>query len=167
MSENEVKEKKPIYKKWWFWLIIVVIIIGIGAGTQSNPNTLETSGQALNQQQTINNTVNKEEKKPDVPKEYQNALKQAENYSKLMHMSKQGIYDQLTSEYGGQFEADAAQYAIDNVNADWKENALEQAKSYQDNMSMSKSAIYNQLTSEYGGQFTAEEAQYAIDHLDD
>lgn len=31
----------------------------------------------------------------------------------MMHMSKAGIYDQLTSEYGEGFEADAAQYAID------------------------------------------------------
>ena len=99
--------------------------------------------------------------------EYQNALKKAETYSKMMHMSKQGIYDQLTSEYGEKFPADAAQYAIDNLNADYKANALAKAKTYQQTMSMSKSAIYDQLVSEYGEQFTAEEAQYAIDHLDD
>ena len=99
--------------------------------------------------------------------EYKNALKQAESYSKTLHMSKQGIFDQLTSEYGGQFPDDAAQYAIDNVVADWNSNALEQAKSYQETLSMSKSAIYDQLISQYGGQFTKSEAQYAIDHLDD
>ena len=32
-----------------------------------------------------------------------------------MNMSKAGIYDQLTSEYGGQFTEEAAQYAIDNL----------------------------------------------------
>ncbi|MEA4919425.1 MAG: Ltp family lipoprotein [Clostridiaceae bacterium] len=37
-------------------------------------------------------------KKPSV--EYQNALQKAETYSKTMYMSKQGIYDPLTSEYG-------------------------------------------------------------------
>lgn len=104
-------------------------------------------------------------KKP--PVEYTNALRKAESYSKTMHMSKQGIYDQLTSEYGEQFPADAAQYAIDNMQADWNANALEKAKSYQKIMSMSKNAIYDQLISEYGEQFTEEEAQYAIDHLDD
>ncbi|MDP4132800.1 MAG: Ltp family lipoprotein [Bacillota bacterium] len=103
-------------------------------------------------------------KKPSA--EYMNALKQAESYSKTMHMSKKGIYDQLTSEYGGKFPADAAQYAIDNVKADWNSNALEQAKSYQETMSMSKSAVYDQLISEYGGKFTKEEAQYAVAHLD-
>ena len=50
-----------------------------------------------------------------VPKEYKNALKKAEQYSSIMHMSKQGIYDQLTSEYGEKFTAEEAQYAIDNL----------------------------------------------------
>ena len=76
-----------------------------------------------------------------------------------MNMSKAGIYDQLTSEYGGQFTEEAAQYAIDNVNADWNKNALEKAKVYQDSMAMSKNAIYDQLTSEYGEQFTESQAK--------
>lgn len=99
--------------------------------------------------------------------EEKNALKKAESYSKNMHMSKKGIYEQLTSEYGEAFPAEAAQYAIDNIEADWNENALAKAKSYQSNMSMSKQRIYDQLISEYGEKFTKEEAQYAIDHLDD
>ncbi len=98
--------------------------------------------------------------------EEKNALKKAESYSKMMHMSKQSIYDQLTSEYGEKFSADAAQYAIDNMQADFKANALEKAKSYQTTMSMSRNAIYDQLISQYGEKFTKEEAQYAIDHLD-
>lgn len=104
-------------------------------------------------------------KKPTT--EYKNALKKAESYSKNMHMSKQKIYDQLTSEYGEKFPADAAQYAIDNIQADWNANALAKAKSYQNNMNMSKQRIYTQLTSEYGEKFTKEQAQYAIDHLED
>lgn len=32
-----------------------------------------------------------------------------------MYMSKAGIYDQLSSEYGEQFTAEEAQYAIDNL----------------------------------------------------
>ncbi len=97
--------------------------------------------------------------------EEKNALKKAESYSKTMHMSKQGIYNQLTSSIEG-FTKEAAQYAIDNVDADWNVNALEKAKSYQKTMSMSKQAIYNQLTSSIEG-FTKTEAQYAIDHLED
>ena len=81
-------------------------------------------------------------------------------------MSKAAIYEQLTSEYGEGFSEDAANYAVENLKADYKNNALEKAKTYQDSMAMSKNAIYDQLISEYGEQFTEEEAQYAIDHLE-
>lgn len=82
-----------------------------------------------------------------------------------MHMSKAGIFNQLTSEYGEKFTEDEAQYAVDHVSADWNANALAKAKTYQDTMSMSPEAIRDQLTSEYGEKFTAEEAEYAVSHL--
>ena len=85
----------------------------------------------------------------------------------MMYMSKAGIYEQLTSDAGEGFPADAAKYAIKNVKANWKYNALQKGKSYYKDMSMSKDAVYDQLTSEYGEKFTAEQAQYAINHLDD
>lgn len=85
----------------------------------------------------------------------------------MMHMSKAAIYDQLTSEYGEQFSKEAAQYAIDNLKADYKKNALEKAKEYQDEMDMSPAAIKDQLVSDYGEKFTQEEADYAIEHLND
>ena len=83
-----------------------------------------------------------------------------------MHMSKQGIFDQLTSEYGGQFPIEAAQYAIDNLEIDYNENALETARVYYEELNMSKESIRDQLTSAYGARFTQDEADYAIEHLD-
>lgn len=104
---------------------------------------------------------------PEVPAEFASALTKAEQYSNLLHMSKLGIYDQLTSEYGEQFSPEAAQYAVDNITADWNQNALAKAKDYQETMAMSPAAIHDQLTSEYGEKFTAAEADYAIAHLND
>jgi len=104
---------------------------------------------------------------PAVSAEYKSALAKATSYSEMMQMSKAGVYDQLTSEYGEQFSPEAAQYAIDNVQADWNANALAKGKSYQSEMSMSPAAIHDQLTSEYGEKFTAAEADYAILHLND
>lgn len=105
------------------------------------------------------------EAEPEVPAEYRSALKKAQSYNDTMHMSKAGLYDQLTSEYGEKFSAEAAQYAVDNVNADWNANALAKARSYQETMSMSPEAIRDQLTSEYGEKFTQEEADYAVENL--
>ena len=101
-----------------------------------------------------------------VSQEYQNALTKGLSYARNLHMSKKGVYDQLTSSYGEGFSADAAQYAVDHMTSvDWNANALEKAKQYYNDMAMSKSAVYDQLVSEYGEQFTASQAQYAIDHL--
>ena len=107
----------------------------------------------------------KEPEAPAVPAEHASALVKAQTYSDIMHMSKAGLYDQLTSEYGEKFTAEAAQYAVDNVKADWNANALAKAKSYQETMAMSPSAIHDQLTSQYGEKFTVEEADYAIANL--
>lgn len=154
--------KKPIYKrKWFIALIVIIVVIGVaGAGGGDSDETDKAAGQA------DSTAVEQAADEKDVPQEYKNALKSAETYSEMMHMSKAAIYDQLISEYGEDFPEDAAQYAIDNLEADWNYNALKSAETYYEEMAMSKSAIYDQLISEYGDQFTAEQAQYAVDHLE-
>lgn len=167
------KNKKPIYKRVWFWIIAIIIVIGATGGSDTDDskeiNSVNIkSEQEVSQNNSENITVkNKSENKVEdnIPTEYKSALRKAKLYSDTMNMSKAGLYDQLTSEYGEKFTAEAAQYAIDNITVDWKENALKKAKSYQETMAMSPSAIYDQLISEYGEKFTAEEAQYAIDNL--
>lgn len=176
--ENNIKIKKPWYKRWYMivlYVIVGLIIIGsLGSKDSKDSNTTSTSSSSDNKSSntntktetninTNNNTntntnANEEVKKEDsVPTEYKSALNKAKTYSDTMYMSKQGIYNQLTSEYGEKFSAQAAQYAIDNLQVDYKQNALKKAQDYQSQMSMSPSAIYDQLTSE--------EAQYAIDNL--
>lgn len=99
--------------------------------------------------------------------EEKSALAQATSYANNQYMSQQGVYDQLVSAYGGQFSAEAAQFAIDNVVADWNANALQTAKNYQDQQNLSPAAIHDQLTSQYGEKFTSAQADYAIQHLND
>ncbi|MBR1730904.1 MAG: Ltp family lipoprotein [Ruminococcus sp.] len=189
-SYTKSKGNEPLYKRWWFWVIIGTVIITVSSmafsrfsGKSSDSGSITSSlySSILPTESTKASADNKKsstlskstassksagESSDSVPMEYKNALKSAENYNSLLHMSKKAIYDQLTSEFGDKFSAEAAQYAVDNLNADYKENALKSAKSYQRMMNMSKSAIYDQLTSEYGDQFTEEEAQYAVDNLE-
>lgn len=114
---------------------------------------------------SIEEPLQEESSAPDVPSEYLSALEKAKSYNEFSHMSKQGLYAQLTSEYGEQFSAEAAQYAIDNLDADYMENALLKAESYLEMSGFSKQGLYDQLTSEYGERFTADEAQYAVDNV--
>lgn len=176
------KNKKPIYKRPWFIVIAFLVIVGAigsagGGDSTTKDNTTSGTGQEVSQNQKTKENAPVEEKvkedapveekvEEDVPTEYKSALKKAKIYSDTMNMSKAGLYDQLTSEYGEKFSKKAAKYAIDNVDANWKENALKKAKTYQESMAMSPSAIYDQLTSEYGEQFTKKQAQYAIDNLE-
>lgn len=95
------------------------------------------------------------------------ALKRAKSYYKIMHMSKQDIYDRLSNENGDKFTAEQAQYAIDHAKLDYKKAALEKAKSYKKTLDLSSDEIYEQLTSAHRAKFTTEEAQYTIDHLND
>lgn len=107
-------------------------------------------------------------KKSSVPAEYEAALNKAETYANSMDMSKQGIYDQLTSDAGEQFSDKPATYAMDHLtDVDWNANALAKAKTYQKKMSMSADAIREQLTSSSGEQFTSAQADYAVSHLND
>ncbi|MDK6564966.1 Ltp family lipoprotein [Corynebacterium pyruviciproducens] len=186
-QQPEVKPTKPWYKKWWAWLIGIIVILALAGscgGGESSENAMETDPVTSTTTQTaseteasseaeeaatssapVKETTQNQDTEADVPKEYKNALRSAKMYSDMMHMSKQGIYDQLTSEYADQFSPEAAQYAVDNLKADYNKNALESARTYEDTMAMSPDAIYDQLISEYGDKFTAEEAQYAVDNL--
>lgn len=140
---------------------IFFVILAVGSTDDKNRNQ-QSNQPSLQQEQSESNT---EQKKATVPAEYRSALNKATMYAKTMQMSKLGVYDQLVSEFGEKFSAAAAQYAIDNMKADWNANALAKAKMYQNTMSMSPSAIHDQLTSANGEKFTKAEADYAIQHL--
>jgi len=151
-------------------IFIVLGIIGVIGSSGDNQDKAATSSKTAEQnvaEPSKTEQTSTPEPTPEIPAEFISALNKAGSYAKTMNMSKRGVYDQLVSEYGEKFSADAAQYAIDNVQADWNANALAKAKSYQDTMSMSPAAIHDQLTSEHGEKFTQSEADYAIEHLND
>ena len=168
------KPKKRFYKKKWFWAIFTVLAIVVIAAPKDSSkqpviksNSQPAATASADTSAASNPPAQAKAKEPSVPTEYKSALAKATSYSDTMHMSKQGVYDQLVSEYGEKFTAEAAQYAIDNVKADWNANALAKAKEYQDQMHMSPAAIRDQLTSTYGEKFTQAEADYALQHLND
>lgn len=167
-AKAEAKANRPWFKKKRFIIpiaiLLLIIVVPKGGNSKEAAPVTETAEIAV-VEETSEAVEEPAAKAPDVPAEYKSALAKAKSYSDLMHMSKAGIYDQLVSEYGEQFSPEAAQYAIDNLQADWNANALAKAKSYQETMQMSPEAIRDQLTSEYGEKFTPEEADYAVQNL--
>ena len=178
--------KKPFYRRAWFIIVIVLVVIGVIVAATGGDDGDDRAGASDTASATA--TFVPDAARPEavaeapaaapreisggsdsvpsgVPSDFRDALRSAKQYSDLMHMSKAGLYDQLTSEYADQFSPEAAQYAVDNVDADWNRNALKSAESYSETMHKSKAGIYDQLTSEYGEQFTPEEADYAVANL--
>ncbi|MFW9034280.1 Ltp family lipoprotein [Corynebacterium striatum] len=160
------KKKKGGCFKWGAGALAVLVIIGVATGAggnkedtaADNPTSVVPEGGVAQESDTSGD--------PNAPVEHRNALRKANQYIKTMNFSQAKLYDQLTSEYGEKFPADAAQYAIDNVEADWNAEALGSAESYIKTMAFSKAKLYDQLTSDYGEKFTAEQAQYAVDNVE-
>ena len=101
--------------------------------------------------------------KPEDGNPYNAALSKAKSSNSSLRLSKKGNYELLI--YEG-FNSDAAQYAVNHLQADYKANALAQARLYRKIANISKSEIHKRLVSSSEG-FTEEEANYAIQKLGD
>lgn len=88
----------------------------------------------------------------------------AVTYNNSLHLSKQGLYEHLLNYDKMEITEEEAQYAVDNIDADFKENAVKTAKAYKSYMGMSGQEIYDMLRSDVD-KFTTEEARYAIEHM--
>ncbi|WP_338231604.1 Ltp family lipoprotein [Companilactobacillus muriivasis] len=129
------------------------------SSNETDNNNTDPEDSSENDNSNGNNTTNQSKHK--VTSEEKAGLRRAVDYSDTMHLSKQGIYEQLI--YDG-FSTETSQYVIDNMVGDWNHNALMRAKFYRSNVNESDSDIYNQLTSSADG-FTPDQANYAIQHL--
>jgi hypothetical protein len=81
------------------------------------------------------------------------------------HISKKGLFDQLTSEYGEGFAKQDVTFALNHVKADYNAEAREAAESYLDSGHFSHNSLMDQLTSEYGEQFTKAQAAQAVESV--
>src|SRR5690606_24017448 len=102
---------------------------------------------------------------PDYTVSQENAIRSAESYLDLMGFSRDGLIDQLSSEYGDGFSKADAIFAVDHVEVDWNAEAVEAGESYLELTGFSRAGLIDQLSSEYGDQFTLEQATYAADKL--
>lgn len=87
------------------------------AETQEKPTDEEKAVKEQQEEKLEDSTKeeSKETEEDDVSTEFKNAYKKGKNYAEHMHMSKDSVYEQLTSEYGEQFTEEQAQYAIDHL----------------------------------------------------
>ena len=171
------KNKKPIFKKWWFWFVIVIILfIAIGSsggeteeyvdvsgsiveGVGSSVNNENADAEKENLQQTeATGNAESEENKQELTMGQINALASAESYLAFSAFSYEGLIEQLEYE---QYTHEDAVFAADNCGADWNKQALKSAESYLDFSAFSYNGLIEQLEYE---KFTTEQATYAADN---
>ena len=149
---------------WIALAACLAIIIGLGVLLLVNNGDSPTPPGGTTSESTSDGGTGTSADEP-VPDEYRRALEKADFLANDMHQSRNRVHDSLTSPYGDQFSEAAADYAVENVQTDWRQNALQSARSYQEHLGLSREEIYDQLVSPYGEDFTEEEAQYAVDNL--
>ncbi len=98
--------------------------------------------------------------RPTMTPSQQAAVRSAESYLEFKGFSRQGLIDQLSSEYGDQFSVADATFAVESLTVDWNEQAARSAQSYLEFKGFSCQGLIDQLSSEYGDQFTAEQARF-------
>lgn len=106
-------------------------------------------------------------KAKNVPEEYKKALETAQKHVDYSHgYSKHSLYNMLTNkDYGDKFSAEAADYAVKNVKADWKENAYYNAKTYKEYGEKSNAEIERYMRNVDSNKFSDKEIDYAIEKL--
>ena len=97
----------------------------------------------------------------DLTPSQQAAVRSAQSYLEFMGFSRQGLIDQLSSQYGSQYAVEDATFAVDSLNVDWNAQAVKSANSYLKFTGFSCQGLIDQLSSQYGSQYTVEQATYA------
>jgi len=164
-------------KKLFKWIAIIFvgfIIIGVIFGDDSsqtvttdakvNESPSEQPVVANPSEQTetaVVDVAQEEEAKPEgLSRPQKNAVRSAEQYISMSGFSRNGLIDQLSSEYGNGYEVSDATVAVDSLNVDWNEQAVRTAQQYLDMSGFSCDGLIEQLSSEHGNKYSVSEATY-------
>ena len=89
-----------------------------------------------------------------------NAVRSADSYLRLSGFSRQGLIDQLSSEFGDQYSVTDATAAVISMSADWNDQAARSAATYLEVSGFSCQGLIDQLSSEFGDKYTVARATY-------
>ncbi|WP_081647411.1 Ltp family lipoprotein [Thioalkalivibrio sp. ALR17-21] len=95
-----------------------------------------------------------------------NAVRSANQYLSMQGFSREGLIQQLSSEYGDSYNRSDATVAVDSLNVDWNEQAVRSAKQYLKLQGFSCRGLIDQLSSSYGDGYTESEATYGARQTD-
>jgi Host cell surface-exposed lipoprotein len=102
---------------------------------------------------------------PEFTTSQEQAIGAAQDYLQMQGFSRDGLIDQLSSQYGDGFSRADATFAVDHITVNWNQQAVRAAQSYLEMQHFSRQGLIDQLSSQYGDQFTVAQATYAADHV--
>jgi hypothetical protein len=70
------------------------------------------------------------------------------------------LIEQLSSNFGDQYEKRDARIAVESLNVDWNEQAVRSAQQYLELQGFSCQGLIDQLSSNYGDRYTESQARY-------
>ncbi|WP_404851078.1 Ltp family lipoprotein [Dietzia kunjamensis] len=141
------------------FILVAILVTAINGtdgeeGTTADTTTTQAPAPASESPAEEAPAPEPEPAEPEVPREFDNALRAAERYLSVSAFSQQGLAEQLQFE---DYSPEAAQYAVENVDADWNEQAAKKAEQYMEMTPMSRQGLVDQLQFE---KFTPEQAEY-------
>ncbi|WP_083938886.1 Ltp family lipoprotein [Thioalkalivibrio sp. ALE20] len=90
----------------------------------------------------------------------ENAVRSANQYLAMQGFSREGLIQQLSSDYGDGYDRSDAAVAVDSLNVDWNEQAVRSAEQYLQMQGFSCRGLIEQLSSSYGDAYTERQATH-------
>lgn len=180
------KSKKPLTEKqkkrrkifWGIFIFLCLLITVVSCGSKDNEvaniDIVEETITETENSSTENIIIEEDnDSEEDVfstwTAEQRYAFTSGLTYLEVMAFSRQGLIDQLSSEYGENYPLEVAEFAVNAIEeqglVDWDAECEEAAQTYLSLMSFSKQGLIDQLSSEYGEQFTVEQAERAVEKV--
>jgi len=89
-----------------------------------------------------------------------NAVRSAKQYLSVQGFSRNGLIEQLSSDYGDGYNRADATAAVDSLKMDWSKQAARSAQQYLSIQGFSCKGLIEQLSSNAGDKYTIEQATY-------
>lgn len=89
-----------------------------------------------------------------------NAVRSATQYLSMSGFSRNGLIQQLSSDFGDGYNVSDATVAVDSLDVDWNKQAVRSATQYLSMTGFSCKGLIKQLSSGFGDKYTVSQATY-------
>ncbi len=151
----------------WPWVVLgLLVILVVASAVGANKDKAEDKGTSAaapggSLVASDSGTGTQQVADSNLTTSQESAVRSARSYLDFSGFSRQGLIDQLSSEFGDQYPVEDATVAVDSLLVDWNAQAVRSANSYLEISGFSCQGLIDQLASEFGDQYTVDQATWA------